>query len=545
MARFKTRVVNVGHIGIGGNNPIRIQSMTTTDTLNIDLTTEQIIRLADQGCEIARVTVQGLKQALAVEKIKNSLLKKGYKIPLVADIHFFPDAALLVCEFADKVRINPGNYIKENPKVEFLSSLEEGFLPLIEKCQKLKKALRIGVNHGSLSERILNLYGNTSLGMVVSALEYADICQKYNFNDLVFSMKASNPIIMIEAYRLLVKKMTEKNMDYPLHLGVTEAGDEEDGIVKSAIGIGSLLLDGIGDTIRVSLTADPEKEINPAKKLSQLFEFYQKEKSESLPQFLDKKKTFAFLENNTLENLSSHIDGVVNDKKLSAFEKKDIPILDAPCKSSSFILQVNEQDPDFEFINKQRPSFIFLTAKKGRIQKARRLKKSTQNLDIPLIALFEYAGSYQDITIKASAEIGSLLLDNVIDGFCIKAKLSVKEKQDLTLSILQACRKKFVKTEFISCPGCGRTLYNLQETMKSVKNKTSHLPGLKIAIMGCIVNGPGEMADADFGVVGSAPGKVDLFLGKNCIEKNIDCSKAPDKLIELLKKEGKWVEKAN
>lgn len=554
--RFKTRVVKIGETAVGGDNPIRIQSMTTTDTLNVDSTVEQIIRLQDHGCEIARVTVQGQKQALACEKIKNSLLKRGCNIPLVADIHFFPEAALTVADFVDKVRINPGNYIKYNAKTNFLLNMEEGFLPLIEKCKKLKKALRIGVNHGSLSDRILNLHGNTPIGMVTSALEYAAVCQKHNFHDLVFSMKASNPLIMIEAYRLLVKKMTENQMDYPLHLGVTEAGDEEDGVIKSSVGIGTLLLEGIGDTIRVSLTADPEKEILPAKKLAKLLNT-QKEDHEAIVNEVsseNKKYTYAMLEVGDLGNSSySNIDALVLKKEKKIFFTKNslkMPILSLGLENTdTFALEINKKISfeDLEILKGKKPSYIFLNIDKNRISETRKLKKwlLKNMINASLIASFEYSGSLQDVTIEASAEIGSLLFDNIIDGICLKADLSLKEKADLTLSILQACRKRMVKTEFISCPGCGRTLYDIQEVTRRVKSKTSHLPGLKIAVMGCVVNGLGEMADADFGVVGSAAHKVDLYLGKTCVERNIDFLKADDKLIELLKKEGKWKEKVN
>lgn len=497
----------------------------------------------------------GSKAGFSLRKNKKQPFKKSCSIPLVADIHFFPEAALTVVDFVDKVRINPGNYIKYNPKTNFLCDLEEGFLPLIEKCKKLKKALRIGVNHGSLSDRILNLYGNTTIGMVTSALEYAAVCQKHNFHDLVFSMKASNPLIMIEAYRLLVKKMTENQMDYPLHLGVTEAGDEEDGVIKSSVGIGTLLLEGIGDTIRVSLTADPEKEILPAKKLAKLLNT-QKEDHETVVNEVsseNKKYTYAMLEVDDLGNSSySNIDALVLKKEKKLFFTKNslkMPIVSLGLeKTDSCAYEIDKISfEDLEILKEKKPSFIFLNINKNRIPETRKLKRwlLKNMINVPLIASFEYSGSLQDVTIEASAEMGSLLFDNVIDGICLKADLSLKEKTDLTLSILQACRKRMVKTEFISCPGCGRTLYDIQEVTRRVKSKTSHLPGLKIAVMGCVVNGLGEMADADFGVVGSAAHKVDLYLGKTCVERNIDFLKADDKLIELLKKEGKWKEKVN
>ena len=582
MKRFHTRVVKVGHVEIGGNNPVRIQSMTNTDTADVIRTSEQIMRLEDCGCEIVRLTVQGAKEAYSCEKIKSILIQKGYKIPLVADIHFFPKAAILVSDFVDKVRINPGNFVKQ-PKssLDIISKIEAELFPLIEKLKSQKKALRIGVNHGSLSENIMELYGNTPEGMVQSAIQYGEIIRKFGFNDLIFSMKASNPIVMISAYRLLVSKMTEKSWDYPLHLGVTEAGDEEDGIIKSAVGIGSLLLDGIGDTIRVSLTADPEKEIPPARKLARLIDkqasienilpenenpevFKLSSKREvDKPSFFG-KKCFAILEgegNKTGHNYV-HADAFFcqNSGKgylASAgevYDEKSLLLAELDDLKGSHILKpfgVFLKGLEPSLLNKLLsvdPEVIFFSPERklndDLVSQARYLNQwlFTHHKRSSLITGFSYAGEIDDITICAAAELGALLAFDIIDGICLRGDFPLEDKYRLTCSILQESRKKITKTEYISCPGCGRTLYDIQTVTKNIKAKTSHLLGLKIAIMGCIVNGPGEMADADFGFIGSGKNKIDLYVGNKCVEKNIDFSMAEEKLIEIIKKEGKWVE---
>ncbi len=481
--RRKTKEVLVGKIGIGGENPIRIQSMTTSNTRDIPATVEQIIRLADHGCEIVRVTVQGKKEAEACEGIKNTLLKKGYTIPLCADIHFYPPAALIVCDFVDKVRINPGNFAdrralfiyKEYDPYTYakeLEKIEEAFAPLVLKCKAQNKPIRIGANHGSLSDRIMNQYGNTPQGMVASALEYADICRKYDFHAIVFSMKASNPLLMIEAYRKLVEEMQRLSWDYPIHLGVTEAGAEEDGRVKSAVGIGTLLVEGIGDTIRVSLTEDPLEEIEPCKRLVNLWNNYREHNAFSKPRKGSRSKG-------------------------ELFRIEEVP------KTATLV-----------------------TLKTPKVARVREMAKQKENLILLLDT---------DCPIVAGAECGPLLLDGSIDGIAVdSSQIALGE------SILQATRHRITKTEFISCPGCGRTLFDLQEVSKKIREKTSHLPGVRIAIMGCIVNGPGEMADADFGYVGSKTGKVDLYIGKQCVEKDIDHLIADERLIALIKQEGKW-----
>lgn len=588
MKRFKTRVVKVGKVEVGGNNPIRIQSMTNTDTADQVRTADQIMRLEDCGCEIVRVTVQGIKEAQACEKIKNILSAKCYNIPLVADIHFFPKAALVVADFVDKVRINPGNFVKLTSNNDNNSKIESELFPLLEKLKKQKKALRIGVNHGSLSEKIMLKYGNTSEGMVESAIEYGEFCRKFGFNDLIFSMKASNPLIMIEAYRLLVERMIEKRWDYPLHLGVTEAGDEEDGIIKSAFGIGALLLDGIGDTIRVSLTADPEKEIFPAKKIASILDKYNSEEEKlnfsslgfskaekfHVPKIKIERseKNSKIFKNNCLailetdgkkdevknELILDHIDGFLVEEKGKRYiktkndcsKKNRIPLLnpdelESKDHSKPFgIYLKNLEEKSLEKLKMVKPEIIFFSPENDLLTSTRFFKKwlLNQGIEALLISALAFSGSKEEITIFSSAILGSLLADDIINGVCIRGDLSFEEKYFLTFSILQASRKKTVKTEYISCPGCGRTLYDIQSVTKKIKAETSHLPGIKIAIMGCIVNGPGEMADADFGFIGSGKNKIDLYVGKKCVEKNIEFSLAEDKLIEIIKKEGKWVE---
>lgn len=485
MSRRKTREVKVGGIGIGGDNPIRIQSMTTSPTKDVDATIEQVMRLSDVGCEIARITVQGKKEAESAEKIKSGLLAKGYTIPLVADIHFYPPAAMMVIDFVDKVRVNPGNYVDNRAvfkAIEYsaetyfkeLEKIEAGFSPLVLKTKMLGKAMRIGTNHGSLSDRIMNRYGDTPDGMVESALEFARICRKLDFHDFCFSMKASNVLVMVEAYRKLVRAMDGLGWDYPLHLGVTEAGDGEDGRVKSAMGIGSLLLDGVGDTIRVSLTEDPWEEIEPCKQLVKLAE-----------------------------------------------EKARLGLGDRYDRTHKVILPKDSL-----------PNGAWTVNLKGdKVREGRRMFRDGP--DGPMILKWDEEEG-PDHLIRASAELGSLLIDGIGDG--IKGL-----SEDLTLKILQASRLHMSKTEFIACPGCGRTLFNLQKVTERIRAKTGHLPGVKIAIMGCIVNGPGEMADADFGYVGSKTGMIDLYVGKECVEKGIDELEADSRLIELIKKHGMWV----
>ncbi|MGA8164826.1 MAG: (E)-4-hydroxy-3-methylbut-2-enyl-diphosphate synthase [Waddliaceae bacterium] len=618
--RRQTRQVMVGRVGVGGDNPVRIQSMTTSSTRDVEATIEQLIKLADAGCEIGRVTVQGMKEAEACEAIKNGLLKKSCDIPLVADIHFFPPAAMKVADFVDKVRINPGNYVDKRAtfkQLEYddasyakeIEKIEEAFAPLVEKCKKLNRTMRIGTNHGSLSDRIMNRYGDTPRGMVESAVEFANVCRKYDFHDFMFSMKSSNPQVMIQAYRLLVARMYDLDWDYPLHLGVTEAGEGEDGRVKSAMGIGSLLLDGIGDTIRVSLTEDPWHEIDPCRRLVQFSATYEGQGipfSEEHDQQIDSitRRQAAFPKRISMHRQGTVMAGACVDELeqenfwtlLGCGTKKGFPELTASsvdclvvsdrshhkifdrlqemgisvirpltleeakrqAKRKTFAAIRSPKDGDgpdavaisretpeeWEALQAIHPKMIILSPEDNRLHYCRGffawLRK--KEIQTPVILSFSYACSREDLLIQAAAEFGALLCDGMGEGLWIRGPYDLPFLRRLSFTILQSARMRLIKTDFISCPSCGRTLFDLQDVTKRIRARTSHLPGVKIAIMGCIVNGPGEMADADFGYVGSKPGKIDLYVGKERVEKFIDFADADDRLAALIKAHGRWVE---
>ncbi len=633
--RRTTREVMVGNVGVGGNNPIRIQSMTTSSTRDAAATIEQIMRLADAGCEIARVTVQGMKEADTCEAIKSGLIQRGYTIPLVADIHFFPPAAMRVVDFVDKVRINPGNYIDKRASfkvIEYddeayaqeIERIEEKFTPLIEKCKRLKRAMRIGTNHGSLSDRIMNRYGDSPKGMLESALEFARVCRKNDYHDFMFSMKSSNPQVMIQAYRLLAAEMIALGWDYPLHLGVTEAGEGEDGRIKSAMGIGSLLLDGIGETIRVSLTEDAWKEIDPCKRLLALASAYE---GTGVAPFEEKHRNINEIKRrlvNFHKNIASHRDGTVilslsnqelqhpeyyksigcdvqlgrprlkissadaiaishnstpNDSiypTLKNIKEAGIGIFSsAPCEIANSIMTLQEavqthhkqsqlnrfslvpttKDPvaviikddsvsDWDQLLTINPALIILSPTNHRLHYCRQFFDwlQTNQISTPVILNFKYNCSKEDLIIRSAAEYGALFCDGLGDGIWIEGPYETDFLRSLSFNILQAARMRTSKTDFISCPSCGRTLFDLQDVSKRIRSRTAHLPGVKIAIMGCIVNGPGEMADADFGYVGSKPGMIDLYVGKECVEKDISFADADDRLIDLIKKHNRWVD---
>ncbi len=604
--RRKTREVFVGSVGVGGNNPIRIQSMTTSSTRDVEATVSQILRLEQMGCEIARVTVQGIKEAEACEAIASSLIQKGCKIPLVADIHFYPPAAMKAVEFVHKIRINPGNFAdkralfiqrdyEESSYQAELAKIEDTFAPLVEKCKTLKKSMRIGTNHGSLSDRIMNRYGDTPHGMVESALEFTRICRKYDFHDLVFSMKSSNPLVMIQAYRLLAAEMLRLGWDYPFHLGVTEAGEGEDGRIKSSIGIGSLLLDGIGETIRVSLTEDPWQEIDPCKRLISWANSKVHQKGASFLQ--EVRDPYSWQKSPSLIKPPLHSDGSVLVKisqeealhedffkgwDLQAIDKPDllwipdisleqwnqtpqakklrearIEVLtqekvvfleDAKKEASADqVLWIRSvRDEDLQLMLEHTPKFFLFSGGDGSYaHEGRRLFAwmREKEITIPVVLFFSALDlDLEDALIHASAECGSLLISGMFDGICLDIQTPFLERKKTSFALLQAARKKATKTEFISCPGCGRTLFDLQAVSKRIRDRTCHLPGVRIAIMGCIVNGPGEMADADFGYVGSKAGKIDLYVGKKCVEKNIDFQDADERLIALIQSCGKWVD---
>ena len=568
--RRRTREVMVGNVGVGGDNPIRIQSMTTSNTRDVDATVDQIIRLADNGCEIARVTVQGKKEAEACEAIKSTLIQKGYTIPVVADIHFYPPAAMLVAEFVDKVRVNPGNFVDRRATFKTidyndetyaaeLDKIRETFGPLVEKCKRLKRAMRIGTNHGSLSDRIMNRYGDTPFGMVESALEFARVCREYNYHDFMFSMKASNPLVMIQSYRLLVAEMMKLGWDYPLHLGVTEAGDGEDGRVKSAIGTGSLLLEGIGDTIRVSLTEDPWLEIDPCKRLIDFSNSYQ---GKGTIPFIETKRDIRQIKRRYTRHVAPlHRDGSVllwgeKDDTLNVdaffngdcilYEDETLPVVSIDeLSGEKAVAYIKDGDPTtWSKLLEKGVEFIMLELTESILHQGRYFFEWIQEakLDLPVILVGNYPLSEEDTVIHASSEIGALLADGLGEGLLLKTKLSPEKAASLSFNVLQGCRMRATKTEFIACPSCGRTLFDLQEVTRKIRAQTAHLPGVKIAIMGCIVNGPGEMADADFGYVGSGREKIDLYVGKTCVQRGIHYTGAVAQLIQLIKDHDRWVE---
>lgn len=528
--RRKTWPVKVGNVVIGGESPIRIQSMTSTSTMDTDGSVAQIERITDAGGEIVRLTAQGVREASNLADIKRQVRDHGYDVPLVADIHFNPKAAFEAALHVEKVRINPGNFVDPGRTFKQLEYTDQEYaaeqeriaatlVPFLELCRENGTAVRIGVNHGSLSDRIMSRYGDTPAGMVESAMEFLRIAVRINFKDIVISIKASNTAVMVETVRRLVAAMYAEDMHFPLHLGVTEAGDGDDGRIKSAVGIGTLLADGIGDTIRVSLSEEPECEIPVARALAD------------------------YVTNH------SHIDGQYilpvtpfTNSGAIAFNADGLRDDDCRVYDTTFL---NQMSAGISTDGDPRP-FIIST---GADNKLGDIAKALYNLnftgpEVPIIARLRYDGlEWADMQLRAAVDAGKLLLDGKVQGIDIENDRYRREQLGrLELDILQATRCRFTKTEFISCPGCGRTLFDLQSTVKRVKEKLSHLKGLKIGIMGCIVNGPGEMADADYGYVGAAAGKVSLYRGKECVQRNIPQEEALDALITLLKEEGKWQE---
>ena len=591
--RRVTREVMVGDVGVGGANPIRVQSMITCDTMDTEMSIQQTTELANVGCEVVRITAPTVKDSRNLEHIVKGLRERGCGVPIVADIHFKPEAALEAAKWVDKVRINPGNYadskkfvIREYTNEQYAAELQrirERFSPLVELCKKRGIAMRIGTNHGSLSDRILNRYGDTPLGMVESALEFARIARDLDYHDFVFSMKASNPKVMIEAYRLLVARLNELGPDwnYPIHLGVTEAGEGEDARIKSAIGIGSLLADGIGDTIRVSLTEDSPHEIPVAKALVAL--------TSTLTGRMSTAKGAA----NTAVTTSEQIDLPFDPFSYQRRAREMIAV--AAIGDSGERIQLGGEElirvivrraaydkiaHKIDKLGDYKPEIIFEDAKIEEIdprdEKAiERLNKSASpqfvtvrdDVDLAVIAAFRLLAAQLDprhpILLKdelgrkkaerdflhtllvASTNIGSLLCDGIGDAILVQGEEAPGQALRLSYNILQAAGSRIFKTDYVACPSCGRTLFNLQTTTAKIKAATSHLKGVKIAIMGCIVNGPGEMADADFGYVGGAPGKVNLYVGKTAVKFNIPEAEAVDRLQDLILERGKWVEPAS
>ena len=579
--RRLTREVKVGNVGIGGVNPIRVQSMITSDTMDTDLSIQQTMELANVGCEIVRITAPTVKDARNLENIVQGLRTRGWDVPIVADIHFKPEAAMEAAKWVDKVRINPGNYadskkflIREYTDEQYaaeLGRIRERFAPLVALCKERGIAMRIGTNHGSLSDRILNRYGDTPLGMVESALEFARIARDLDYHAFVFSMKASNPKIMIAAYRLLVARLNEEGPDwnYPIHLGVTEAGEGEDARIKSAIGIGSLLADGIGDTIRVSLTEDSPQEIPVARALidqinatsnsqlstlNALLSFdpfsYQRRATEKIVvaggvdpgrkiQIGGDELIRVVVRQANFDKIAHKIDKMGDYKPESVYEKAQIKELDP--RDEIAIAELN-----------QNSTAQLVTIRDG--------------VDLPVIAAFRLLAArlhprhpivlkdelgrkkdekdFLETLLIASTNIGSLLCDGIGDAILVQGEEGPGQTLRLSYNILQAAGSRIFKTDYVACPSCGRTLFNLQATTAKIKAATLHLKGVKIAIMGCIVNGPGEMADADFGYVGGAPGKVNLYVGKTAVKFNIPEAEAVDRLQDLIREHGKWVEPA-
>jgi len=628
-SRYKTREVKVGNIHIGGNNPIRLQSMTTTDTMNTKATVEQSVRMIEAGCELVRITAPSINEAKNLKIIKEELVKRGYNTPIVADIHFTPNAAIEAAKHIEKVRVNPGNYAdkKKFEEIEYtdesynseLDRIRERFIPLIEVCKEHGTAMRIGTNHGSLSDRIMSRYGDTPLGMVESAMEFLRICREFNYHEIILSMKSSNTQAMVQAYRLLIVKMQDEEMNYPLHLGVTEAGEGEDGRIKSAVGIGTLLEDGLGDTVRVSLTEEPEFEIPVAEALVERYKTrsghvkigginelsynpyqYFKRKTDarlniggsnapivmadfSLKTNITPASLYALGYNYNVKDDKWGITDLacdyvfVNDKKID-FE---IPGTLGVIQNYNQWLNVKNQERRYPFltvkqyheaveihselnivyvcledlvpalINKLKfdttVALLIDTYNKHGMAEQRKIMSllMTNDCKAPVIIGRAYGNLEPEILqLRASTDMGALLLDGLGEGVFIAAENCGSDQMinQTAFGLLQATRTRISKTEYISCPSCGRTLFDLQETTSKIRSRTSHLKGLKIGIMGCIVNGPGEMADADYGYVGIGKGKISLYKGQEVVKKNITSESAVDELIELIKENGDWID---
>jgi len=644
-SRFRTREVAVGDVPLGGQQPIRVQSMTVADTMDTRATVEQSVRMIEAGCEYVRITAPSIREAENLANIKRELRARGLRTPLVADIHFTPNAAETAARIVEKVRINPGNYAdkKKFAQIEYseasyqaeLERIYQKFAPLVRICKEYGTAMRIGTNHGSLSDRIMSRYGDTPEGMVESALEFIRICEDLSYRSLVVSMKSSNPRVMVEAYRLLAEKMAAEQMCYPLHLGVTEAGDGEDGRIKSAVGIGTLLEDGLGDTIRVSLTEDPEMEIPVARALADRYHKRKAAHEHSPAREIVRLSESAEARPYEAREVNAFIGGslvprVVVD--ISAENLKDPYALSAVgyrYDGSNDKFHIGDQSVDFVYLGSRLPSFrlpgnlkvlydypvwLSLTDKQNKhpvhtlagYNRATRRDPSlnlvrirnedllsedfaaaqwdgtvvlvvetghphgmaeqrqffgnlqTLGLNPPVIVSRHYAkadfsgpvGDFASpdepvskLQVHAATDLGALLLDGLGSGIWIDSPATpTAVLASVSFGILQATRSRISKTEYISCPSCGRTLFDLQETTQLIRARTSHLKGLKIGIMGCIVNGPGEMADADYGYVGAGPDKITLYRGKEVVKKNVSAANALDELIGIIKADGKWID---
>jgi (E)-4-hydroxy-3-methylbut-2-enyl-diphosphate synthase len=586
--RRLTREVKVGNVGVGGSNPIRVQSMLTCDTMDTETCIQQTLDLVKVGCEIVRITAPTVKDAKNLQLIKRGLLERGCDVAIVADIHFKPEAALEAAKWVEKVRINPGNYadskkfaVKEYTDQQYQEELERirgRFTPLVKLCQERGISIRIGTNHGSLSDRIMNRYGDTPLGMVESALEFARIARDLGYHDFIFSMKASNPKVMICAYRLLVSRLYAEGADwnYPLHLGVTEAGDGEDGRIKSAIGIGSLLADGLGDTIRVSLTEDSVHEIPVAQALvapyNAVSAFNAGNAGTSHHAHADRPKPHAdtlpydpfHFEKRETEKI--HVNGVdlggeelirvaisrANFEKIAHKIDKMGDFKPEIVVEDSGVVTVDPRDTAkiAEVNNNPHPCLVTVsdhidlpTITAFRLLAAQLQKRHSILLKDTLVPSVDTQKDFVQTLLESATNLGALICDGVGDAILVQGEQAPGQSLRLAYNILQAAGRRIFKTDYVACPSCGRTLFNLQTTTARIKAATTHLKGVKIAIMGCIVNGPGEMADADFGYVGGAPGKVNLYVGKTAVKFNIPEVEAVDRLVDLIKEHGRWIEK--
>jgi (E)-4-hydroxy-3-methylbut-2-enyl-diphosphate synthase len=632
--RRESLQVNIGNIPLGGSNPIRVQSMTTTDTMDTLATVEQSIRMIEAGCEYVRITAPSLREAENLKNIKSELRKKGFHVPLIADIHFTPNAAEIAARLVEKVRVNPGNYAdkKKFQQIEYTDQqygeeilrIRERFLPLVKICKEYGTAMRIGTNHGSLSDRIMSRYGDTPLGMVESALEFLRICEDESYHNVVLSMKASNTQVMVQAYRLLVAKLNEEGLKpYPLHLGVTEAGEAEDGRIKSAVGIGALLEDGLGDTVRVSLTEEPEFEIPVAINLVRRYE--NRSNHASIAPIVDNpidpyaynKRASTEVDNVGGKNVPRVVVDVskmeiteYSDLKAIGYEysetldkfhmtdqgadyiysgSKSIPFLlpaglreivayeewkklqdttaRFPMISWNDLDKVDKWHEKINFVSiaasetrldalskyKGRPLVLVLTTRNAHgLAEQRRFFVALENeqLSLPVVVSRFYDSIDEErLLLYASTDVGGLLIDGLGDGVMLQWRASVENRETYlsllnrtSFGILQAARTRMTKTEYISCPSCGRTLFDLQETTAMIRSHTDHLKGVKIGIMGCIVNGPGEMADADYGYVGSGKGKITLYKGQDVVKRGVPSENAVLELIDMIKEDGAWIE---